>query len=901
MNITFPPEFRLKQFAATLLLAVNATIGLPSTVIAQRNDPPTIGDIIEYEFQQDRGYGLVLKFHGRSAIVVETKDRRGEFQEKTLIASSPSFKWKVVDGINSTQAMAERTWRSSDGNFEVTAKMIGVEGAEVQLQKPDGSTMNVPTGKLSSDDRAFVRKYKDSIVSAGSELSDEIIELKQRREELLNKAGRHERLAKLNPKLVVGDIIEYEDFFDGQTYAIVSSVSDFGQVERVKGGELESESLSGIREWRFYDREFSAEPLDERTWNSASGAFSVKATLIAVNAGKVEIEKSDGATINVDLSQLSEVDQNYVRRVKGKLETKNDPQLAGDRINYGQDLRLLLDRRDELLERESANVIASKAAAKMKVISLNTRSIELPTERLKPYTIDNQSQSAVVKLKIAENADVESICFARDANVVAITAFSPFEGLPSLGVINLDTSESVTNIDSDRVGQDGKVVAISPSAETLIIYSGEGFNHELELWKHTNGQLLKKSAITYKSFSEPHAHLFSDTEGVIQSSDGDLVFFNVGERILPTHHIPAGRMGKRNSSFEVTNDDQSVVYFDPAGPGISIIDVATKKSVGGVMFEKSSDGINQSKARLNADGRTVMFSEPKRFSIYDLQTGKQVANHKLDETSLSFGGFSERINVLSDQLILIGGTSIFDLRLGLEVGSVESAFGMESKHFGNAVRLQGDIENERGSGRGGFGSVIGGGFRDPKSMMDDKTKYRDAQATISIERLPILDIVNFAKSLSEDDIVKFDSGKTVQLVFDIQNNQQLENRIRAKVTEIMEENDIEVVGQSDFVMEFAYRVGKPQTETYRIIGGPNSGTRTVNFTPKTCSATLKFNGNKIWSRGASASLGRPFSVEDLDRNIANGNNLTPDLLLKFDYPNKIYVLDPRKKREFRWQ
>ena len=49
-----------------------------------------------------------------------------------------------------------------------------------------------------------------------------------------------------------------------------------------------------------------------RTWNDATGAFSVEAQFAGVEDGKVKLKKSNGKTVSVTLDQLSKEDQDYV-------------------------------------------------------------------------------------------------------------------------------------------------------------------------------------------------------------------------------------------------------------------------------------------------------------------------------------------------------------------------------------------------------------------------------------------------------------------------------------------------------------------------------------------------------------------------------------------------------------
>lgn len=59
------------------------------------------------------------------------------------------------------------------------------------------------------------------------------------------------------------------------------------------------------------------EALPSRTWNDATGAFSVEAQLAGVADGKVRLKKSDGKIVAVPLDRLSKEDQDFVAQQSG--------------------------------------------------------------------------------------------------------------------------------------------------------------------------------------------------------------------------------------------------------------------------------------------------------------------------------------------------------------------------------------------------------------------------------------------------------------------------------------------------------------------------------------------------------------------------------------------------------
>lgn len=872
---------------------------------AQRG--PAMGDIIQYEDISGKTlYGLVLGYEFDGAVIkIENVSPGGDFRSDTVQAAG-RFNWKLIDSAGKSQATAQRTWATSSGKFKIEAKLVGVEGSSVQLEKPDGSIVTVPVSKLSSKDQSFVRKNKDAVSAESGEddWPENVYLLRKRRDELIVIFERHKKLAKMNPNLQVGDIVFYKDFIKGQRYGLVTDIGLTTNVQFVnKSGELEDDQIAYGTEWSFFDRDLGSQQLDSRKWSSTNGTFTINAKLIGVDGDMLALEKTSGETINVPASKLSKVDQSYVKRVRKKLESASSKEMEQARAGYGATLQKLLDRRNELLKRESANRVAAKASAKMKSISLNTKPPKLAPGELRPYSIDKESLSNSASIKVADNGRLTGLCYAKDAGLVALTAGSPFQGKTTLAVMDVESGDIVTNIESDDCGSDASVVAISPSGETLIVFSGGMMTKkELELWKYQNGQLVKKSLITYDSQLTPMAHLFSDEEGVIMNSTGTLAFFKLEGTILPTHQISGGRMSI-NSSFEISEDQKKLLYFDTSASAIGIVDVETKKCIGGLRLKNDAKGSLFSFVQLGPEGETVSAVTSGKLTVYSLETGQPIAEHELSTVMSGAKAGRGSFQFLAPDLALLAGRSIFDFRLGLEIGSLDLSIPNDGTlYFGNGTRLMGSLSDQA---RGGFGGSAGGAIGGANmSRMSDhmnrKTDYYNTPVSVTLQRLPTDEIVQFANSLTEADVVEFDAGDKVKLVFDIGNNQSVESRIRSKIASVMGENNIGIADESDFVLEFHYSVGETQTRTYQIIGGINgTETRTESFTPTSCSAKLTYKGSQIWGNGDSASLGRVWSEEELDKQLSK--KVSVNRLLEFKYPNKIRIIDPKKQRDYRWQ
>ncbi|MEM9411379.1 MAG: SHD1 domain-containing protein, partial [Planctomycetota bacterium] len=712
-----------------------------------------------------------------------------------------------------------------------------------------------------------------------------------------------QRLAKLSPNLMIGDIVKYRKFPRGYGYGIVSSVGFPNKLEIVNElGEFDEEIIH--QGWSYYDRQMVAKPLDERTWSSANGKFNIKAQLVAVEGEQLTLRKNTGDSIQTSVSKLSKIDQSYVKRVRARLNVRNDGQLERDRQSYSDELRKLLARRAEIVARVSANIAAANDASKMKSIRLHTRPVNLNPDQLRPFGMGRDTFSYSFPLRVPEHANIQQICYAKKSGLVALVASSPFRGKPTLAVVDPVSQRVVTNIDSDDVGPDGQTIAVSPSGKTIIIYSGERLENNLELWRNENEKLVRKSTVNYESNRVPQGFLFDDSSGVVLSSEGNLVFFDVENRIIPTHMIAKNGLGV-NRRIQISDNHQYVFFFDLAAQSLHIIDAATKTCIGGVAIANSTK-IPTGWFQVNNDGKSATYIENDRLTIYNLATGKPFAEKKLPNTLISFKGHRNGLHVVSPDLVVLGDRRLYDFRLQTEIGSVDYRFSRKTEDFADLTRLTGEIDRgitSRQSGTGGFGQLLGTSM--PTSIEQFRNRggrYNQVTAKITSERLPVDAMIEHANSLSEADVVEFDRGSKVQLQFKLDSKAaSMEERLRSKIERIMSEGGIQIVNRSDFVLELNYAEQEPETRSYKIIGDSKPRTRKVTLTPKTCSARLSYQDQPIWGQNESAGFGRPFDENDLDEKIRKARNLNPNKLMEFECPTKIRVVEPAKMRKFKWQ
>ncbi len=876
----------------------------------QQDSAPAMGDIIEYDSAADGVvYGLVMEVNRVLVTVERQREKRGvrrgggrEMEFTIDRVPLKSSNWEVIDSIAARKAekgSEVRMWRSKDGKSTIEAALVRVEGTDVRLKKKsNGKTIKIPIAKLSDEDQTFIKGDESDDLFAAEEEEDfpeAVLALIERRSLYMQIQKRHDRIARGNNNMFIGDIV----FFDRhgkKGLGIVTSLNFGGEVQGVdEDGELESaRPIHG--NWWLYDR--PVRPLKSRTWSSSNGKFTIKAALVDITDNETLVLKTnDGDIKKVPLSKLGDKDQKYVKKNRDKLVKASDTAADPGPGDFDESLQVLFARRAELIDFYEASAVASKDAAKMKSIPLNTKSPEMASSQLQPLTLRNNSFDVSVGLNLADHARISRVSYAEQSGMVAFVASSPFHGAPVLAVVDVNTGDAFVNDNAQQVGDDAEVLTISPSGRTLLVYSEDGFDkQQLEHWQFTDGKLEKLAVVPYKTFHTPKAHMFTDEKGAILNFHGDLVFFDLTERIKPTH-IVAGSQMTHGTTMQIANNQNAVFYFSERNSSLHYIDVQQKRCSGGLQFDTSKHA-GSPYAQINSDGQTATFLFGRHLAIYDVKSGDVIKQHRMPSHFSRAFFEDDAFPMLSGTLLQTSGNRIFDLKLNAEIGSITGhSHGVQ--HFSNSSRIVAKVNSDRSEGRGGFS---GGGTPGGRRVGSGANDLSPRTVNIKYESLDVDAIQNYADSLTDADIVSFGEGDKVELDLDL-GNENMNRRLQNKLSDEMRDAGIEIGAGGDFVLTATYTVGTPETKNFRIIGrfGNPESTRKVTVTPKTCTAKLTYRGTVIWSRTQSVSLGLPWSVEDLDDRVKRSSNLSAANLLDFKYPVDLRVLHPEKVRKFSWR
>lgn len=102
--------------------------------------------------------GCVMLGIGGAAAVGTARDAARQAMEKQ--AAEAAAKTPTTTGTDVEAAAEWRTWTDATGKHSTEARLLGVTDGRAELEKRDGTTVNLPLEKLSEADLEFLRQQE---------------------------------------------------------------------------------------------------------------------------------------------------------------------------------------------------------------------------------------------------------------------------------------------------------------------------------------------------------------------------------------------------------------------------------------------------------------------------------------------------------------------------------------------------------------------------------------------------------------------------------------------------------------------------------------------------------------------------------------------------------------------
>ena len=843
------------------------------------------GDIIEfgeYDF-----IGLVMEVKPNS-LVVKSYGHNDHLWQSDIRPSNVS---KVLDSLTKRKTKEReressfREWESGNGKFKLNAAFEGVEAGDVRLKKENGESILVPLGKLSAKDQQYVQKHKAaSLLEIGprKQLPPKALLLKTLRDETNERELRHRLLSKESSDPEVGDILLYRDsgFNKKLTHGIVSSLDlNFVYLKIIEDGKIKNEIhnflLAG--NWWFVDRSnVTLAPPSRRNWKSPDGSFGVKGKLVEVDGSDVVLEKLDGTTVSIPLLKLRKTDRQYVEVNQDLLSLFKHRKSKHDHLGPNADL--LLNHRAELLKLECVDSVAgkvgeakeiaktkelarSKAIAsvtdttKTKRIVLNNRPLDLTRLNLKPWQRNAKPFSVKATIQVPRDTRMaEDFAFAEKVGLIAFSLNADDYEESILGVMDTKTGK----LHTEKMPANGTVFSISADGRRILVLGRIGWSdYQLEVWSFQNNKLLPESEMPCEQFSE--GHLLDNERGYVVGRDGSLLFFDIGDRIEPTHAVASAN---RFEKVVLSNDKESLLCFGDDGRKMHVIDTNSKTCIGGVAFEVDSTlQFDANNVHVRFDGKSAVLQArwTDEFLVFDLESGKQidVFTHKTPyDSRLSMkNGFP----MLGGNLFHADNQAIFDVKLDVAVGNISGRLGGDNiKRLSRSSRIYSYFGRNR--------------------AREDEIHFRS-------ESIDLAKINAAAAAITPLDIIEFGEGAELELSLRL-SDEKVKEELKSKLETLLGENGIKIVPKSDFKLTVTYSESRQGLNNFLR---RNSARRK---TIKQAGSYLRYKGEHIW--GVSRR-------ETLAASPEKFNEMSARSILDFNYPIHIRKVTKSKMIADEWK
>jgi len=577
-----------------------------------------------------------------------------------------------------------------------------------------------------------------------------------------------------------------------------------------------------------------------RTWTDTTGKYKVEASFVELAGKQVVLEKKgDGTRIKVPLQKLSTADQAEVAKLlaeasENPFEAVEDD--SEDSSSPGSDLSPV-----SLLDAKRI-VLAPAVRSRFQPEPLQTSQTALQgvAVALPPKADFFEKTTGIVA--VAEN----SVAFVSRA-----ITFGSNEGQGAIDIIDLQR-EKVSKtavmpgpiVVADAIGGAKPRVLIYTISEehgsdkppqVLAIAELEGGKlNELTRWIPYAPDDFHDDDISFARFvDEQHA--------VTLNKAGTFVLWNVDEA-KPVYYANIGRQLKpvtlNSRKYLVTEIEHS----------LSIIDVMEGKTV----FSLPSLKVLSPSITLSPDGKQMaVTSGVNRFSIVDLTTGKLGESHQVSEHLNS-------IDWVTENQILLNGRYLYDLPRRFYLWEYQNPPSTLLRIAANTfLYTQGSTDHQ---GKGLFVATIPNG---------------DALAKTA--------------SIDPSDLSVLDENDKVQLRINISLPGVSTSQVQRALTEMLAKHQVEVVPQSDLVLEaIAYR-GQPKKWLFREFGSFRGG-QEKTVTPNHYYLVLWDKENVVW-RAAGYDDAHGFirlnEGETLDSKLRAMTNPSADFFLHASIPKHL--------------
>lgn len=605
-------------------------------------------------------------------------------------------------------------------------------------------------------------------------------------------------------QLEVGDLIEFQ--FLGETYR--SRITKFTGTGwpyvkfeyngRTKERFFADSNVTLIEEGSGSADSAGAEsgmPTQEfRTWTNDDGRFSVEAKLLSIDDGKVELEKKDGLTINVDVNILSQADQDYVASVETAMsEPPAVNPFAGGTVKAAPSTRTGgSDRGNSVVQPVDPDFGSNELLLRNADWTVSPDTRPVVPGRANVTNIATSFGDKEFHNKISTPS------LSPDRKTLAIVTSNPFKDESEIVTIDMETGQASRPVVIPQKGA-GLIAADNGIVVTERERRGSR-GGGLDFWSLEGGTAQLTSSWNGSRSFEPKAGRFLEPNRLLTTGKQVVLWDTQNAKAI--YSLNTGR--------------NTVTATSPGGNQLAI---ASKDSV----------------------------------YFVDVNSGQMLGTINLPVTSLASMAFSQDGKFLAGIYSAAGEVLIWDLeaeelvkRFGVPGGSASQVIWCDNNHVLVNNRLLIDIDLQ---------VVVWNYQLEARSKIfttdDGRFWFQSRTKMLPIE-LPHRDMSSKTAGLNAEDLVVFRSGKEVSLELNgIPSSEQ--QKVRDRMTAQLEKVGIEVIRNADLRLVASYKKLERETvEVSSMFPAPGrfgrGSTETISYTPTVLSARLFDDDQVVWAK-----------------------------------------------------
>lgn len=392
-----------------------------------------------------------------------------------------------------------------------------------------------------------------------------------------------------------------------------------------------------------------------RTWKARKGNFSVKAELVDVQNGKVELKKEDGTTLSVPLDQLSLADVRYVDQYLkkatesvGKEEKKKPAKSPGKKQspkdNGDQEPEPSTDE-EPALEESSADDEGKASEPEEPSDEMDSSDAEEPAPAEADVEGDTpEKEGSAGKKKLSKEPP--------------LTRPNSTKWQVRIDVISETKARDVSFDVPKYFGLDDLVLPSTPSQ--FLAGKGEGLDSSIFLWELRTGRRTSAIPIGTSSFDAPPA----------LSPDGDLLALNLYSKPLQIWSLKSKKLVKE-IKLSSKDDGDKIRYMAFAGPKRLVINttyegrmITIDPRTGAQLakFETKMSSLDKKAIAISPCGTYIATSDSSEpIRIFDTRNGALAGELAVNEKKKHSARESLRFSPDGQELaVLIGGGLVIE-------------------------------------------------------------------------------------------------------------------------------------------------------------------------------------------------------------------------------------------------